>query len=301
MPILSSSYPQDGPQKGLVAAFAAFCAWGVLPLFWKALDTVDSLEVLCHRMVWSFVSLVPVMLFSGRLGGVLLLMRDKKVVLGLICTTALLGANWYTYIWSITHGQVLEASLGYFLNPLFNVVLGVAVFKEHPGRLTWAAIALASCGVLFQVLTLGRLPAVSLILGISFAVYGMLRKLLMVEALPGLFLETVFFIPCAAGYLLWQGALGNSAFYQGDLAIDALLVCSGFITTLPLFWFAYGARRIPMTTLGLLQYLTPSMVFLLGIFVFEKQLTLTALVTFSCIWAALALYTADSLRARNGR
>ncbi len=290
--------PKDSAQLGLLAAFGAFLAWGVLPLFWKALASVDSREVLCQRMGWSFISLMPVMLCSGRLGGVLTLLRDKKIALGLALSSLLLAGNWFTYIWAVTHGMVLEASLGYYINPLFNVILGVAVFKEQAGRITWAAIALATIGVLFQVFNLGHLPVVSLLLGISFALYALLRKMLKVEALPGLFIETVMFLPFAGGYLLWQGLQGNSAFlYGGDLFINVLLAASGIITTIPLFWFAYGARRIRMTTLGLLQYLTPSMVFVLGVFVFREPLTAAGLATFGCIWVALALYTWDSIRS----
>lgn len=289
---------------GALAALAAFLLWGILPVFWKALASVDAFEVLCHRICWSFVMLLPCMFFKGRLGGLLVALRRPGTAPGLLCSGALLAGNWYLYIWAINSGMVVEASLGYFINPLVSILFGIAVFREQAGRLVWAAIGIATCGVAWQVVALGSLPLVPLGLAFSFGIYALLRKLLQVQALPGLFVETLVVLPFAAGWLLWQAALGNSAFFRGEYAIDALLIGAGAITTLPLLLFAYGAKNIRMTTLGILQYSSPTCVFLLGVFVYGEPFTTDRLITFCCIWAALALYTWESVRrhaARRGR
>lgn len=294
----ASAGDEQGSLSGLAAALAAFLIWGFLPVFWKALASVDSFEVLCHRIVWSFCALLPFMFLHGRLGGLLLLLRRPRTALTLLFSGVLLAGNWLLYIWAIASGMVLETSLGYYINPLVNILFGLAVFREKVSRLGWAAICLALAGVLHQVVALGHLPLVPLGLALSFGVYGLIRKLLMVEALPALFVETLVVLPLAVGYLLRQGALGNSAFFRGDLTLDLLLTGAGVATTVPLLLFAYGAKRIRMTTLGVLQYVNPTCVFLLGVFVYDEPLSSGTLLTFICIWVALALYAFDTARAR---
>lgn len=281
---------------GIGAAFAAYVLWGILPVFWKALASVDSFEVLCQRVCWSFVMLLPFMFFKGRLGGLALFLRGPRNFLGLILSGFLLAGNWYLYIWAIASDMVLEASLGYYINPLVNILFGVAVFREKISRLVWLAIGIAVLGVVWQVIALGELPLVPLGLAFSFGLYALLRKLLLVQALPGLFVETLVVLPIALSWLLWQAHLGNSAFFRGDYAIDALLIGAGAITTVPLVLFSYGVRRIRMTTLGLLQYVNPTCQFLLGVFVYGETFTTDSLITFACIWIALALYTYESFR-----
>lgn len=288
----------DPDRNGIFAALGAFILWGLLPIFWKALGSVDPLEVLFQRMFWSFMVLLLFMPATGRLGSALKILTMPKE-LGILATCgALLGFNWYLYIWAIANNLVLEASLGYFITPLFNILTGMLFFRERPGRLGILAIILALAGVFFQLATVGELPLTALGLSISFALYGLLRKVVVVEALPGLFVETLLMMPVAAAWLIWQAFLGNTAFARGDLTIDALLIGTGLITTLPLFWFSYGARRIRMTTLGLVQYITPSMVFLLGVFLYGESVHFNRMVTFACIWAALALYTWENLRRK---
>lgn len=284
--------------SGILAAFFAFVAWGILPVFWKALASVNSLEVLCHRITWSFVAVAPFMLFRGRLGALLLLLRSKRNLFGLLLSGFLLAGNWYLYIWAITADMVVEASLGYYITPLVNILFGIVIFKERTSSLVWVAIGIAVIAVLYRMTSLGHPPYVSLGLAFSFAIYGLIRKVLLVEALPGLFVETLAVLPLAAGYLIWQAHLGNSAFFRHDLAIDSLLIFAGVITTGPLVCFAYGARRIRMTTLGVLQYMTPTCVLLLGILVYGEPFTKDNLITFALIWTALALYTWETLRRR---
>ena len=294
----SSPADSSGPGAGVLAALFAFVAWGILPIFWKSLDSVDSLEVLCHRIIWSFVAVFPFMLFRGRLGRLMLFLRSRRNLLGLLLSGFLLGGNWYLYIWAIMSNMVVEASLGYYITPLVNILFGIAIFREKAGPLVLLAIGIAALAVLYQVINLGHLPYVPLGLAFSFGIYGLLRKVLLVEALSGMFMETLVTLPPAFGYLLWQAHLGNSAFFRHDLVIDGLLVSSGVITTVPLLCFAYGARRIRMTTLGILQYMTPSFVLLLGVAVYGEPFTTDTLITFVLIWTALALYTWDTLRRR---
>lgn len=293
--------PGETPSSplGVVSAFAAFVIWGILPVFWKALDTVNSFEILCHRIVWSLCFLTPFMFFNGRLGELAVFLRNPRNAIAISLNGFLLAANWLLFIWAIGNNMMLETSLGYYINPLVNIMFGIVIFREKASRLVIAAICLAVLGVLYQVLLLGHLPLVPLGLAFSFGIYGLLRKILKVQALPGLFVETMVVMPFAAAYLLWQGHLGQSAFLSGDLFTDSLLVGSGIVTTIPLLMFAYGTKRIRMTTLGLLQYVNPSCVFLLGVFVYGEPLTFDGLVTFACIWAALALYTWDSIRQRH--
>jgi chloramphenicol-sensitive protein RarD len=278
----------------------AFIWWGILPVFWKALASVDSLEVLCHRITWSFVAIAPFMLLRGRLGALLRFLRSGRNLLGLLLSGFLLAGNWYLYIWAITSGKVVEASLGYYITPLVNIFFGMVLFREKAGRLVLASIAVAAVAVLYRMSSLGHPPYVSLGLAFSFGIYGLLRKILPVEALPGLFAETLAVLPLAAGYLVRLAGLGDGGPFGHPPSINLLLLGSGLITSLPLLCFAYGARRIRMTTLGVLQYITPSCVLLLGVFVYEEPFTAENLLTFVLIWISLILYSWEGLRRRTG-
>jgi len=254
---------------------------------------------MCHRMVWSFFTLLPFMFFQGRFGQVLTCLKKNKAnVLTLIGSSCLLAGNWYLYIWAINTGRVLEASLGYFINPLVNILFGIIIFREKIGRVVRLAIAIAAAGVAYQIVVLGQMPIIPLTLAISFGIYGLIRKVMQLPALPGLFMESLFVMPFAGAYIFWQWRLGNSPIFNGDPALDLLLIGTGLITSLPLLCFAYGARRIRMTTLGLLQYTNPTIVFLLGIFLYHEPFSVHNLITFACIWTALALYTWETIRNR---
>ena len=283
-------------RTGSIAAFFAFFLWGILPVFWKGLESVGSFEVLCHRIVWSFLAILPFMFFSGRLAMLAVFLRSFRNFLALLFSGFLLAGNWLLYIWAVNSDMVIEASLGYYINPLVNILFGIVIFREKASRPVWFAIGLASLGVCWQVVTLGHLPLVPLGLAFSFAIYGLMRKLIKIQALPGLFVETMVVMPVALGFLLWQASQGNSAFYRGDLAVDALLIGAGLVTTIPLLCFAYGARRIRMTQLGILQYVSPTCTFLLGAFLYKEPITLDSLITFICIWTAIAIYTWDTAR-----
>ena len=296
----SSPAPSEdaSSQSGLLSALFAFVLWGFLPLYWKSIDTVNSFEILCPRIFWSFFVLLPFMFFQGRLGLVLTFLKSRRNVLTLLCSSCILAGNWYLFIWAINSRLVLEASLGYFINPLVNILFGIVIFKEKISGVVWLAIALAAAGVAYQVVVLGHLPIVPLGLAVSFGVYGLLRKLMLLPSLPGLFMETLLTMPFAGAVIFWQRHLGNSPIFTGEYTLDLLLMGTGVVTSLPLLCFAFGARRIRMTTLGLLQYTNPTIVFLLGVFVYHEAFSVDRLITFVCIWSALALYTWETVRKR---
>ena len=289
------------PKAGAIAALCACLIWGGLSVYWKALQAMDPLEIMCHRMLWSFLTMLPVIVASGMLGHVLTVMGNKKMFLRLMCSSFILAGNWLLFIWAVNSGKVLETSLGYYINPLINILLGVVFFQERASRVAWVAIGIAIAGVAFQVVSLGHMPWVALGLGISFAVYSVMRKVIMVEALPGLFIETAISAPLALAYLLWLGGQGVSVFFWADGHFLFLLVLSGVLTSVPLFLFAFSVRRIRLTTLGLLQYVSPSITFLLGVFLFKEEFSMERLFTFGAIWTALALYTWDSIRQRRNK
>ena len=291
-----SLFVNEEYRKGFLAAMAAFLMWGSLPLFWWLLHGVTALEIMCHRVVWSFVFIFGVLFFRGELGAALLLFKNRKVMPWLVLSCVLLTGNWFIYIWAINEGMVLETSLGYYINPLLTILAGILFFKDKGTPALWLALALCAFGVGFQVVALGRVPLVALALAFSFASYGVIRKMVVVEALPGLFVETAVATLPSLGWLLWAATEGTGHFGPDYPFWSCLLVLSGVLTSLPLFLFTFGARKIALSTLGVLQYIAPSVAFLLGIFVFNEHFDIWLFVTFACIWSALAMYTVDSLR-----
>ncbi len=286
--------------SGLAAATFAYVCWGLLPIYWKVLGQVPALEIICHRVVWSLVFTGALLVALGRLGEVFRALRTRRDMLLLAASSSLIGLNWFLYVWAVNDGHVLEASLGYYLNPLVNVVLGVAVFGDRLGRPQRIAVGLAALGVAVQLVAQGRLPWIALALAISFGLYGMVRKLMSVESLPGLFLETLFLTVPAGGYLGWLYLSGLGAMGHLGLGTDLLLAGAGVVTGLPLLAFAFGARRITMTTLGILQYLGPTGMLLLGVLVYGESFGPSQAVTFGLIWAGVALYTVDGFNRLRG-
>lgn len=283
--------------KGFIYAFAAYLAWGFLPLYFKALQDVPAPEVLAHRVVWSVVLLVVVVIVARR-GAALreAFSPGRRGVLAL--TSALIAANWLLYIWAVQSGRVVEASLGYFVNPLVNVLLGVAFLGETLSGRQRAALALAGAGVLTLVIRLGTFPWVALLLALSFGVYGLLRKRAPVDALAGLLAETTFLAPLAVAFLLARAASGAGAFGRAP-GPSILLALAGPITALPLVWFAVGVQRLRLSTMGLVQYVAPTLQFLLGVVLYREPFTRAHAVAFGLIWSSLVLYTWETLaRAR---
>ena len=282
-------------QLGLLCAAAAYVAWGVFPLYFKLLAGVPAQEILMHRMLWSLVFLALVLGARGQwrwLGGVL---RQPRLLAGFAASALLLAGNWFLYIWSVNHDRVIDASLGYFITPLVNVMLGYLVLGERLRRMQWAAILLAGAGVLWLASQGGHPPWIGLALAATFGTYGLLRKTARLGPLEGLSLETLLLCPLALGYLAWLTHTGQNTFTSVPVATRWLLVATGPITAVPLLLFAAGARRIPLATLGLLQYIGPTMTLLLGVLLYHETFGGARLAGFAVIWSALVMYSVDGL------
>jgi chloramphenicol-sensitive protein RarD len=287
---------------GILYAVGAFSIWGVLaPLHFKLLAGVPALEILAQRIVWSCVLAVGLIAAQGLWGDVRRVLGSATALPFLCLSAFLIGGNWLIYIWAITTGHLVEASLGYFINPLVNVILGIVFLGERLTRLQMAACALAAVGVLVMAVAAGVIPWIALSLGISFGFYGLIRKSVRADPLVGFFVETLVLLPFSAGYVLWLLASGTSAMLRGDLRIDLLLVLTGGTTSAPLIFFAAAAQRLKLSTVGLLQYVSPSLLLALGIFVYGEPFTAVDAVAFGAIWTALALYSVDAFSGSRPR
>jgi chloramphenicol-sensitive protein RarD len=278
-------------QAGILYAATAYILWGVFPIYFKAVQNVSPLEILCHRIVWSFVLLLIVLTVRRQWSWAAKVVRQPKVLAGFAASALLLSFNWYIYVWSVNSGHVVDASLGYFMNPLVNVFLGFLLLHERLRPRQWAAIALAGAGVLWLTLQAGHPPWIGLALAFSFGIYGLLRKTAALGALEGLSLETILLFPIAAGALGWLAANDQNVFLQTTVATRCLLVAAGPITAVPLLLFAAGARRIPMSTLGLLQYSTPSIQLMIGVWLYNEPFTWQRAIGYALIWVALLVYS----------
>ena len=279
---------------GLLYASAAYGLWGLFPLYFRQVAAVSAWEVVLQRCVWSLVLLLAVLAWRGQWGWLADFRREPRR-LGLFALSALLlSINWLVYVWAVNHGHVVDASLGYFITPLVNVLLGAVVLHERLRRWQWAAVALAGAGVGWLTVASGQLPWIGLVLAASFGAYGLLRKTAPLGALEGLALETMLLAPLAVPLLAWWSFSGQSAFSSGDPGLLGWLLLSGPLTAGSLLLFAAGARRLRMTTLGLLQYIAPTMQFALGVWLFREPFDGTRLVGFALIWLGLALYSAES-------
>jgi chloramphenicol-sensitive protein RarD len=278
----------------MLYAILAYGAWGLVPLYWKHFGSVPALEILGHRMVWSSLLLLLALAVQQNLPELQKLWVSPRHWLPLLLTSSLLSVNWGLYIYGVSTSQIVETSLGYFINPLVNVLLGVFILKE---KLTWGqrgAVLLAMLGVLNSILTLGHLPWLALTLAVSFGCYGLLRKLIVVKPLVGLTMETCLLSPVAIAYLIFLNTQHTSHFGQST-TLTLLFVGAGVITSLPLLWFNNAAQRLRLSTLGFFQYLAPSLQLGLGILIYHEPFTQAHLVTFGLIWAALALYSVTSI------
>jgi len=285
-------------QIGVAYALTAYGIWGVLPLYLKALRAVPALELVAHRIVWAALLLLLLVAVTGQWGWLRQVRERPRLAWLFVASAAGLSINWLTYIWAVNVDRVVDASLGYFINPLFSVVLGVLVLKERLRVGQWAAVALASAGVLWLTVQAGQPPWIGLTLATSFGLYGLFRKTASIDALGGLTLETWLLLPLAGGYLLYLSLTQQSSWATGGPIQDALLVAAGPITAVPLLAFAAGARRIPLSLVGILQYLGPSLQLGLGVLVFHEPLPVEKLFGFALIWAALVVYTVEGLSFR---
>lgn len=278
---------------GLYAALAFVC-WGLFPIYFKQLSTVPAGEVLVHRILWSALLLVVVLTLRRQWAWLVALRHQPKVLAAFMASALLLSANWLTYTWAVMNGHVIDASLGYFINPLFNVLLGYTLLHERLRRLQWVALALAACGVLWLTWQTGRVPWIALALAFSFGIYGLLRKIAVLGPLEGLSLETLLLAPLAGLAAFFWLKSGSLVFPTAGPSTQWLLIAAGPLTAIPLLLFAAGARRVSLTTLGLLQYIGPTLQLLLGIWLFQEPFPAERQIGFGLIWAALVVYTAES-------
>ncbi len=285
-------------RSGIIYAALAFFCWGLFPIYFHALGEVPPLQILAHRMLWSLAFLL-VLLLLRRDWKWLQVVRQPRVFFSFVLSALLLSANWLVYIWSVMNHHVIEASLGYFINPLVNIVLGYLILKERMRPLQWAAIGVAALGVAWLTWQAGTVPWIALFLALSFGGYGLLRKTAALGPLEGLSFETIVLLPLAAGYVIWLTVHGQNVFI--NTASDTtrwLLIMAGPLTAIPLLLFATGARKIPLSILGLLQYLSPTLQFLLGVWLFKEAFSADRLVGFVLIWSALALFAGEGLLRR---
>lgn len=289
---------RDDARAGALAATTCYLIWGLVPLYWTRLSAVAPLELIAHRHFWSLVLLAALVGAQGGFGAVAAALRTPRSFGTHLLSASLLTTNWLVYVWGVNTGHVIETSLGYFLVPLVNVATGRLVLHEELRRGQWIAIALAGAGVVVMFAQLGRPPWIALCLAATWGAYSLMRKRSPLGALPGLTAETLLLAPLALGYLAWRHHTGAGALGRVDAATQGLLLSAGVITAVPLLLFGYGARRIRLSTLGLLQYVAPSVQLLLGIWVYHEPFSSSRAFGFSFIWAALALYTIDNLIAQ---
>ena len=281
---------------GLVYAALAFLWWGLFPLYFRLVTTVPAPQILAHRVVWCLVFLAAVLTGRRQWGWLRQVLRQPRVLAAFVASALLIGANWLAYIWAVKHGHVLEASLGYFITPMVNVLLGVTLLHERLRRAQWLALGIAAAGVLWLTVQAGRPPWIALSLAITFGAYGLLRKIAVLGALEGLTLETMLLAPLAVLVLGVATLDGSASFPAPDALSNLWMIALGPITAVPLLLFAAAARRLSMATLGIVQYLGPSIQFLLGVWVFNEPFSAGRLIGFGGIWLALLIYTLDGLR-----
>ena len=299
----SDASPQSGlSTKGLLAAAASFVIWGALPLYLAPIHDLSSLQIIAHRIVWACVLVVIWLGVRGELGGLRRLFSNPTILSRLVLSALLVTVNWTGYVWAVGHGRVLEASLGYFINPLANVLLGVLFLRERLNVAQWTAVGIAAAAVLYIGIAAGATPWIALTVATSFSLYGLVRKVIHVEALEGLAVETIVLMPFALGYLIWCEVNGTALFGHSSAAVNALLIGCGAITAVPLFLFAVGTRLIPYSTVGLILYVTPSLQLLCGIYLYHEPFAGARALGFALIWLALMIYAGDGVwRAHRAR
>ncbi|MCL9782924.1 EamA family transporter RarD [Vibrio sp. S4M6] len=286
---------QQTARQGILFAIAGYTMWGIAPIYFKAIQQVSAPEILCHRVIWSFLILVFLVHFSRKWHSVKNVLTSKKLVY-IVATSILLGCNWLIFIWAVNSDHMLDASLGYYINPLLNVLLGMIFLGERLRKLQWLAVILATVGVLIQIIAFGRVPIVAISLAATFGLYALLRKKVSLEAQTGLFLEMLILLPLAMIYMFGFAHSATSDMLDNTTHLNVLLVSAGIVTTLPFLSFNAAATRLKLSTLGFFQYIGPSLMFLLAVLLYGETVTLAKAVTFVFIWAALVIFSFDGVR-----
>lgn len=282
-------------KKGVLAALAAYLLWGFFPIYWKSIHTVPAFEILCHRVVWSMLFLIIILSIRKHWSWLRPALTSPKTILPFVVSAFILAGNWLTYIWGVNSGHIVETSLGYFINPLVNVLLGVVFLKERLRKIQWLSIAMAFIGVLYLTFQYGQFPWIALTLAFSFGFYGLMRKTARLASLEGLSVEmAVLFLP-ALVFISYFEYNGSGSFLAGSAFTKTLLPVSGLVTSIPLLLFAHGARKITLTTLGLLQYIAPTLQLMVGVFIYMESFPRTRIIGFTFIWVALLVYSIEGL------
>ncbi|EGR2287436.1 EamA family transporter RarD [Vibrio parahaemolyticus] len=287
---------QRARQQGVLLAVGAYTMWGIAPMYFKSIAQVSPLEILSHRVIWSFFLLAALLHFGRHWRSVYHIATDKKKIAYLLSSSVLIGGNWLIFIWAVNSNHMLDASLGYYINPLINVLLGMVFLGERLRKLQWFAVVLAGCGVLVQLIVFGSVPIVAMALAMSFGFYGLLRKKVAVDAQTGLFVETLILLPAAAVYLLFIASSPTANMIENPWQLNTLLIAAGVVTTLPLLCFTGAATRLKLSTLGFFQYIGPSLMFLLAVLIYGETFTMDKAITFAFIWGALVVFSFDGLR-----
>lgn len=290
--------PDNAPnvtRQGVFFALGAYMIWGLAPIYFKTLAHVPALEVLAHRIMWAFLFMLVLIVASGRMQQVVRAFDSPKLLLQLALAGCLIGLNWFLFIWAVANDHILDASLGYYINPLLNVAIGMLFFGERLRRLQLIAVLMAVIGVAIQIITFGSVPWIALVLAGSFATYGAIRKKLPFDSLTGLWLEVILLLPFILVYFFVFANSSASNMLANTWQLNGLLVLAGVITTVPLLFFTGAAKRIRYSTLGLFQYIAPSMMFILAVLIYNEPLSADKLITFVIIWSALAIYTLDAV------
>ena len=282
---------------GLLAGISAFLFWGLAPLYFKLLDGIPSTEILAHRSIWALVLALVILVLIGKVGDFRATLRDHRKMRTLALSALLIGSNWLVFIWAITNQHLLDASLGYYINPLINVLLGVLVLGERLRRLQWIAVGLAAVGIGWYLVQFGRLPLVALFLALTFGFYGLVRKRAPVDSLTGLAVETLYMLPLALAYLVWSSSPSSNPL-NNDWELNGLLLLAGPITLTPLLLFNIAARRLNLSTVGFLQYIAPTLQLLVAVAMFHEPFDHNKLLTFAFVWFGLVLYSVDALAQR---
>lgn len=283
--------------KGILNGIAAYALWGFFPIYWKLLHEVPALEVIGHRIAWSFILLIVFILLTGKWRNFRSAAREPKTIALYSIAAVLLSVNWLIYVWGVNAGFIVETSLGYFINPLLSVLLGVVFLRERLRTMQWIPIGLAAAGVVYLTATYGRLPWIALSLALSFGIYGLVKKLSPLGSLYGLTLETALVFPIALIYLLFVHSTGVSAFLHQGALTDLLLIGTGAVTSIPLLMFASAARQIPLTMIGVLQYIAPTLQFLIGVLIYHEPFDESRLIGFGLVWLALIIFWLESYLA----
>jgi chloramphenicol-sensitive protein RarD len=290
---LQDRYSAAGAFYGVIA----FIAWGFLPIYWKLLKDIPAVEILAHRIFWSFLLMGGIFLWKNNIAVIKETVKDRRNIRNVLLCSFFITINWGTYIWAVNSNMILESSMGYYINPLMVVLLGMTVLKEKLNVIQYISIGFAVAGVTIMTIQFGQIPWVSLLIAATFALYGLFKKLLRVDSLVGMVLETTTIMPLALGYIMFKLVSGQSALYSVSLSTLVILLFSGAATAIPLLWYAMGAARVKFATLGFLQYISPTISLIIGIFVYGEEFTSTHLLSFSFIWIGLIIYSFSNIGA----